>query len=181
MMRGTSSVRRLVASALCIAIGVTLPQAFHMIPNAGSILLPMHIPVLLCGLLCGWKYGLVVGALTPALSSLITGMPAAAILPGMICELAAYGLVSGLIAGNARGGRRVMNLYAALICAMLVGRVFSGVLNGLIFRAGDYSLTLWLMASFVTALPGIVIQLALIPALVMTLEKARVLPMPAHP
>lgn len=47
-----NSVRRLVASALCMALGITLPQAFHMIPNAGSVLLPMHIPVLLCGLLC---------------------------------------------------------------------------------------------------------------------------------
>ena len=175
----SKEIRRLVAAALCIALGVTLPQAFHMIPNAGSVFLPMHIPVLLCGLICGWKYGLIVGLVTPALSSLITGMPGAAVLPGMVCELGAYGLVSGICIQLIRSRRRVVNLYASLVCAMLVGRIFSGVLNALIFRAGDYGMTMWLTASFVTALPGIIIQLCVIPALVMALEKARVLPSPA--
>jgi len=173
------NTKSLVASALCIALGVTLPQAFHMIPNAGTVFLPMHIPVLLCGLICGWKYGFFVGMITPALSSLITGMPSAAILPGMVCELAAYGLVSGLIINHVSLGKRVYNLYAALICAMIVGRVFSGVLNSLIFRAGNYSLIIWLTASFVTALPGIIIQLCAIPCLVLALEKAGILAAPA--
>lgn len=174
-----NNIHRLVASAVCIALGITLPQAFHMIPNAGAIFLPMHIPVLLCGLICGWKYGLIVGIITPALSSLITGMPGAAILPGMICELGAYGLVSGLCIGLVRTKSRLSNLYISLIAAMFVGRVFSGALNALIFRAGDYSIRMWLTASFATALPGIIIQLCIIPGLVLALEKARVLPSPA--
>ena len=174
-----NNIRQLVAAAVCIALGITLPQAFHMIPNAGSVFLPMHIPVLLCGLICGWKYGLIVGILTPALSSLITGMPPAAILPGMICELGAYGLVSGLCIGLVKTKSRVCSLYVSLVTAMLVGRAFSGVLNALIFRAGDYSIRLWLTASFATALPGILIQLCVIPGLVLALEKARVLPSPA--
>ena len=48
-----STTKKLVSCALCIAIGVLLPMAFHVIPNAGSIFLPMHIPVLICGLFCG--------------------------------------------------------------------------------------------------------------------------------
>ena len=92
-----SNVKKLVIAALCVAIGVALPQAFHAIPQAGQIFLPMHLPVLLCGLLCGPLYGLLCGAVTPALSSLITGMPGAAVLPSMICELAVYGLVAGVL------------------------------------------------------------------------------------
>ena len=92
-----SATRKLVMAAMCAALGVVLPQAFHMVPNAGSVLLPMHIPVLLCGLACGWPYGLACGILAPLLSSLLTGMPPAAYLPSMLCELAAYGLVSGLM------------------------------------------------------------------------------------
>lgn len=177
-MKG-KEIRCLVAAALCIAIGVVLPQAFHMIPNAGSIFLPMHIPVLLCGLVCGWKYGFIVGIVTPAISSLLTGMPPAAILPGMICELAAYGLVTGILVSRVKIGSRLAGLYVSLIAAMIAGRVLSGVLNALIFRAGSYGLSIWLTASFVTALPGIAIQLCILPILVFALEKANILPFPA--
>ena len=82
---------------------VVLPIAFHSIPNAGSIFLPMHIPVLLCGLLCGPLYGLLCGILAPLISSFAPGMPPMAILPGMTAELAVYGLISGLLIQKAAG------------------------------------------------------------------------------
>ena len=91
-----SITRKLVSCALCIALGVLLPMAFHVIPNAGSVFLPMHIPVLICGLFCGWPYGLACGILTPFISSVTTGMPPAMMLPQMMVELAVYGLVAGL-------------------------------------------------------------------------------------
>lgn len=169
-----SSIRRLVTAALCVALGVVLPQAFHAVPNAGSVLLPMHIPVLLCGLTCGWSYGLCCGLLTPVMSHLITGMPGAAYLPAMVCELAAYGLISGLAAKYIRTGRRTVDIYIQLIASMLIGRVVYGVVNALIFRAGAYSMEVFLTAAFVTALPGILLQLALLPALILILEKAQV-------
>lgn len=172
--------RLLVCAALCVAMGIALPMTFHFIPNAGSVLLPMHIPMLLCGLICGVKYGFIVGALTPALSSLLTGMPPAAILPGMICELAVYGLVSGLCAEHLRLRSRPVEIYASLLTAMIAGRIVSGALNAALFRAGSYSLQMWLAASFTTALPGIVLQLVVIPVLVAVLEKARFLPRTAQ-
>lgn len=172
------STRRLVMAALCVALGVVLPQAVHAIPNAGNVLLPMHLPVLLCGLCCGWPYGLLPGVLTPILSHLITGMPPAAFLPAMICELAAYGFISGLAARWIHTGRRPVDLYLQLLCAMLLGRVVYGGVNALIFRAGAYSMELFLTAAFVTALPGILLQLAILPTLVLLLEKARVLDSP---
>lgn len=166
-------VKKLVFAALCVAIGIVLPLAFHSVPNGGSIFLPMHIPVLLCGLAAGPVYGLICGALTPLLSSLMTGMPPAAVLPGMLCELAVYGLVSGLLLRFVRTKSKAANLWISLVGAMLCGRVVSGLLNGLIFRAGQYTLQIWVSASFVAALPGIVIQLVLIPLLVFALERAR--------
>lgn len=172
------STKQLVFAALCAALGVVLPQAFHAVPNAGSVLLPMHLPVLLCGLTCGWPYGLACGVLTPLLSHLLTGMPPAAYLPAMVCELAAYGLISGLLARRIRTGRRSLDLYVQLIAAMLAGRVVYGMMNALVFRAGAYSMELFLTAAFVAALPGILIQLALLPGLVLVLEKARVLESP---
>lgn len=160
-------------TALCVALGVVLPVTLHAIPNAGSILLPMHIPVLLCGLVCGPVYGLACGILAPLLSSLITSMPPMAMLPSMICELAVYGLVAGILIRVIKTRYNIANLYLSLLGAMLIGRVIYGALNSLIFRAGEYSLQLWLTGAFVTALPGIAIQLVLLPVLVLALQKAR--------
>jgi niacin transporter len=163
--------RQLVYAAICVALGVTLPIAFHGVPNAGSVFLPMHVPVLLCGLLCGWAYGLACGILAPLLSFLLTGMPPAAYLPSMLCELAVYGLVAGLTCSLLPAKKPMISLYIRLVSAMLAGRIVYGILNALIFQAGDYSFSVFITAAFVTALPGIVIQLVLIPALVRTLEK----------
>lgn len=165
--------KQLVFAALCVALGIVLPLAFHAIPNSGRIFLPMHIPVLLCGLSVGWPYGLAAGVLAPLLSALFTGMPAAAMLPSMLCELAVYGTAAGLLGQYVRTGKRAADLYLALIGAMLAGRLVNGLLNALIFSAGSYSLAAFVSAAFVTALPGIVIQLVFLPVLVLALEKLR--------
>jgi niacin transporter len=170
-----TKTKRLIFAGLCVALGVVLPVAFHSVANAGSIFLPMHIPVLLCGLVCGWPFGLACGALVPLLSSLFTGMPPVAMLPSMVCELAVYGFVSGLLMRHIKTGKLLVDLYLSLIGAMLAGRFVFGLLNALIFRAGSYSLPVWLTAAFVTALPGIVIQLAVLPALVLALQKTRLI------
>ena len=164
---------QLVIAALCVALGVVLPIAVHSVPNAGSVLLPMHLPVLLCGLLCGPFYGLCCGLLTPLLSCLLTGMPSWGYLPSMLCELAVYGLLAGVFIFLIRTPREILNIYVALLAAMLGGRVVYGIVNALIFRAGSYSLQLWLTGAFVTALPGIVIQLVVLPPIVMALRKAK--------
>lgn len=168
-----SSTKKMVLTSLMIAVGVVLPIAFHSIPNAGSILLPMHIPVLICGIICGFPFGLLCGIITPLLSSLLTGMPPAAYLPAMICELAVYGLVTSLLIRFVRTKSVYANIYIALIGAMISGRIVYGILNSLIFRAGSYSAQIWLTSAFVTALPGIVIQLILIPLIVLKLQDSK--------
>lgn len=110
MTKSKFNTKQLVLAALCVALGVVLPVAFHSIPNAGSVLLPMHIPVLLCGLVCGPVYGLLSGILTSLLSSMITGMPPMAYLPSMLCELAAYGLAAGVLRRFVRTGKRPLDL-----------------------------------------------------------------------
>ncbi len=167
-------IKKMVTAALLAALGVLLPVFFHSIPQAGAIFLPMHLPVLLCGLLCGAPYGLLCGILAPLASFLITGMPPMAILPAMLCELATYGLVAGLLTRLVRGKNSLLGLYFPLVGAMLCGRIVAGLVNGFLFQAGTYSLQAWLTASFVTSLPGIAIQLVLLPALIFALQKARV-------
>lgn len=166
-----NNTKNLVLTGLFIAIGLALPQLLHAVPGGGSVILPMHIPVLLCGLVCGPVFGLACGIATPLLSSLLTGMPPMAILPGMLCELAVYGLVAGLLIKLIKTKSTVANVYVALIGAMLCGRITYGILNSIIFMAGKYSMEVWISAAFVKALPGIIIQLVLIPAVVVMLKK----------
>ena len=168
-----NKTKQLVLTALLIAIGVILPQAFHMIPNAGSVVLPMHIPVLISGYVVGPFYGCLCGILTPVLSHFIFGMPPAPVLPGMIFELAVYGLMTGLLNRIIRIEKPLTKAYCVLILSMMAGRVTYGILNALIFKAGSYSLSVWIAAAFVTALPGIILQLLLIPVLVTRLQKAK--------
>ena len=171
-----TTVTKSILTAVCIALCVVLPQAFHAIPNAGMIYCPMHIPVLMCGLICGWSFGLLCGLAGPALSSLLTGMPVAAYLPSMMVECAAYGAVAGLMMHVVRTKKAYADLYISLAAAMVLGRVIAGVTKALIFAPGSLTLAAWATSYFVTSLPGIVIQLALIPGIVYALMKARLIP-----
>ena len=135
-----SITKKLVSCALCIALGVLLPMAFHVIPNAGSIFLPMHIPVLICGLFCGWPYGLACGIITPFTQYI-----------SMKNEMT--------------------KLYMSLIIAMLAGRIMNGFVNTCILSTQGYTLSVFMMASFITCLPGIILQLIVIPVLVRILNK----------
>ncbi len=168
-----NKTKQIVLAALFIAIGVALPQAFHAIPNAGSIFLPMHIPVLIAGFALGPLFGALCGVLTPILSHLLFGMPPAMMLAQMVCELACYGLLTGLLNRAFKAGSNIGKIYVVLILSMIGGRIIYGLLNYFIFKAGAYSLQMWLSSAFITALPGIAIQLLLIPVLVSRLKKAK--------
>lgn len=172
-----TATKKSILTAVCIALCVVLPMAFHAIPQGGSIYCPMHIPVLLCGLLCGWPFGLLCGLAGPVLSSALTGMPPVGYLPSMMVELAVYGAASGLMMKLVKTGKLYPDLYVSLIVAMLCGRIVGGLANAAIFSRGDYSMAAWATGYFVTGLPGIVIQLALIPSIVFALEKANLVPM----
>ena len=169
------NTKKMVFTAMLIALGVVLPTAFHSVPEAGKVFLPMHLPVLLSGILCGFPYGLVCGIITPLLSSLVNGRPQGAMLLSMLCELAVYGGVAALLTHLIRTKNVYVRIYAALVGAMLAGRIVYGILNGLLFRIGDYSMQGWLTSAFVTALPGIAIQLVLIPVLLFAFDRAGIM------
>lgn len=168
-----SALKKLGFTAVCVALGIVLPMTLHAVPNGGSIFLLMHFPILLCGLACGWQYGLACGAITPLLSSLLTGMPPAVILPAMLCELAIYGAMSGLCIRFLPIKNTYVKVYTSLLIAMLAGRIIFGLLNAVIFKAGSYSMQVWLSAAFITALPGILIQIVLLPPLFLVLRRLR--------
>ena len=165
--------RRMTYAALYLAIAMVLPFITGQIPSVGNALSPMHLPVLLCGFMCGWPWGLLVGFIAPLLRSVIFGMPP--MFPtavSMAFELATYGAVAGWL--HRRLPRTMPWLYVVLVSAMLVGRVVWAaarlVLSGLGGSAFDWNV--FLSEGFVKAVPAIILQLALIPVLVMAMERA---------
>lgn len=175
-MKKLTVLNKSIITALCVALCVALPMALHAIPKGGVLFSPMHLPVLLCGLVCGAPSGLICGILGPFVSSMLTGMPAFGYMPIMMIELGLYGLISGLVMQSLRSGKLVIDLYAALIIAMLGGRVITGILRALIFAGGSYSWSAWATGYFVSCLPGIILQLILLPTIYVALERAHLLP-----
>ena len=172
-----SSVKKITLCGVCMALCAILPPVFHMV-GLGSILSPMHIPVLLCGLVCGWPYGLFCGVAGPLVAHLINGQPGAAMLVSMIPELAVYGLACGLMMKLVRTKNLYADIYCSLAPAMLAGRVVGGVARALFLMGGgeSYTLAMWAGAYLVQAIPGIILHLVLVPALVLALTKARLVP-----
>ena len=166
------SLKRTLSTAVCIALCVVLPMAFHAIPNGGVLFSPMHLPVLLCGIITSWPFGLLAGIAGPLLSFLFTGMPGAPMLPQMMVELGCYGFMSGLLISIVRTRKTLLNVYISLIGGMLFGRIAAGIARMLIFARGSYSLPMWISSYFVSCLPAIIMQLVLIPIIYSALLKA---------
>ncbi len=168
--------RKMVLSAFFMALGIVLPFLTGQIQQIGNMLLPMHIPVLLCGFICGWQYGLAVGFVTPLLRSVLFGMPP--LMPtaaAMAVELAVYGLVTGLLYGKLP--KKTPYLYVSLLGAMIAGRIAWGIVAIPLFGiAGKgFSAQIFLSGAFLNAIPGIVLQIVLIPVVMMALTRAGVL------
>jgi riboflavin transporter FmnP len=166
-------VRRLTYAALYLAIAMVLPLVTGQIPEIGAMLCPMHIPALLCGFMCGWPWGVLVGFVAPLLRSLIFGMPA--MFPGAVAmafELAVYGGVAGILYRLLP--KKKGNIYLVLILAMLAGRVVWGAVRVILAGLSGSSFTwaLFIAGAFTNAIPGIIMHLALIPLLVMIMERA---------
>ncbi len=172
-----SSVKKACICSFCTALCCVLPLAFHLLA-LGAAFSPMHLPVLLCGLVCGWPYGLFCGFAGPVVSGVLTGMPSAVQLIYMVPELCVYGLVSGLLARHIRTGRAWPDLWLSLIPAMLLGRVAGGAAQAALYRttARAWSVTRWAGAYLAGTAPGAVLQLAVLPALVLALGRARLIP-----
>ena len=176
-MSNTSSnsmqVRRLTYAALCLALALVLPFLTGQIPQIGSMLCPMHIPVLLCGFLCGWPWGLAVGFIAPLLRSVLFGMPP--MIPGAVAmafELAVYGGLSGFL--YRKLPKTIPGIYISLLIAMIAGRVVWGIARLILagVAGNGFTFAMFLSSAITTAIPGIILQLVLIPVIVYALEKA---------
>lgn len=165
----------MVLAAFFLALGILMPFLIGQIPTIGNMLLPMHIPVLLCGYICGWKWGMLVGFVTPLLRSVMFSMPA--LMPNaaaMAFELAVYGMMTGILYRMLPDSN--FSVYLSLIGAMIAGRLVWGLVSIPIYGVAGkaFSVPVFLAGAFLNAIPGIILQLVLIPAVIISLKRAKV-------
>ena len=175
-MKKHNRLLKMILAALFLALAYVMPFLTGQIPEIGSMLCPLHVPVLLCGFICGPAWGLAVGVIAPLFRSLTLGMPP--LFPTAVCmafELAAYGAIAGWM--HTVLPRKKPYIYVSLLTAMIVGRLVWGAamfvclgLNG-----GGFTFAAFLAGAFTNAIPGILVQILLIPVLVMVLDQPKVL------
>ena len=171
-MKKRNSIKNLTLSAMFLALAFVMPFLTGQIPKIGSMLCPMHIPILLCGFFCGAPWGLVVGFVEPILRSFTLGMPL--MFPTAFCmsfELATYGFIAGWL--YSKLSKKKVNVYVSLLCAMVIGRLIWGIIMFCCmgFDVSKFGLSAFLAGAVLNAVPGIVVQIVFIPVLVITLEK----------
>lgn len=172
-------VQNLTLSAMFLALGIVLPFLTGQIPQIGNMLLPMHIPVLLCGLICGWQFGGMVGFMTPLLRFALFGAPPMPMGIAMAFELAAYGLIVGLLYEKSKW-KCVLALYRSLLIAMVGGRIIWAAARVILMGVSHipFGWEAFLSGAILTAIPGIVLQLILIPVIMVALDKTGLIPFP---
>lgn len=174
-MKNHTRLLKMILSAAFLALAYVMPFLTGQIPEIGSMLCPLHIPVLLCGFICGWPWGLAVGFIAPLLRSFTLGMPP--LFPKAICmafELAAYGALTGLM--HRLLPRKKPYIYVSLLTAMIIGRLIWGaaMFACLGLSGGSFPFAAFLAGAVTNAIPGIIIQIVLIPVLVMVLGKTKI-------
>jgi thiamine transporter ThiT len=173
-MKTNSSVTKLTLSAVFLALGIVLPFLTGQIPTIGSMLLPMHIPVLICGFVCGWQWGLLVGFVLPLMRSALFSMPP--MMPtaaAMAFELAVYGAVTGIL--YQKLPKTTASIYVSLAGAMIAGRIVWGIVSMILYGiAGKaFGWQIFLGGALLNAVPGIILQLVLIPVIILALRRAK--------
>ena len=161
--------KNMTSAAVCLALCMVLPFLTGQIPSVGQMLSPMHLPVLLAGFVCTPLWAAAVGLCAPLLRHVLFGMPPFPTAYAMCLELAAYGLISGLLYRALP--KKTSSIYLALLGAMLAGRGVYGLAMWAILGT-EYSWGAFLAGAFTGALPGIALQILLIPVIVLALQKS---------
>jgi LytS/YehU family sensor histidine kinase len=174
-MKKRNELLKLILAALFLALSYVMPFLTGQIPEVGSMLCPMHLPVLLCGFICGPVWGAVIGILAPILRSLTLGMPV--FFPNAVCmafELAAYGAIAGVM--HRLLPRKKPFIYCSLLVAMTVGRIVWGasMFICLALGGGSFTFAAFIAGAITNALPGIIVQIVIVPIIVMLFENLKI-------
>ena len=169
-------LKKIIFSAFLLALGFILPMLIGQIPTIGKMLLPMHIPVFLCAMICDFKYGALIGFILPILRSLLFSVPI--MYPTAIAvafEMAVYGLVAGLIFGFLKK-KSIVSIYVSMLPAMIAGRIVRCIAEIILLelKGNSFIWKTFATTTLLNSIPGIILQLILIPTVIFTLQKTKI-------
>ena len=175
-MRKQTKLLKLTLAALFLALAYVMPFLTGQIPEIGSMLCPMHLPVLICGFVCGPVWGVIVGFVAPLFRSLTLGMPP--LFPTAFCmafELATYGAIAGLM--HKLLPKKKPFIYCSLLTAMTAGRIAWGIMMFICLGAsgGSFTFAAFIAGAITNAIPGLIVQIVLVPVIVMLLDNPKIL------
>ncbi len=165
--------KKLSYTAIFLAMGMVLPMLFGQIPQIGSMLLPMHIPVFLATFVVGPIYATPMAIVLPLLRSLLFGRPD--MYPEAIAislELATYAVVAGILY-NALRIRSLPRVHLSMLPSIVIGKVVRGLMEALLLglKAQPFVLKTFLSGVVLYSLPGIILQLVAVPFLMQFLYR----------
>ncbi len=158
------SVKNLLVAAALLVLSVVLYKFFGGFTLFGGYLCVMEAPILLCGLLCGPVLGALAGAAAPIVCSLLFNSPT--MNPDALAiavEYIVFGVACGVL-------YKIMcqNVYISLILSMYLGRTAYGVMMRILV---DYSSESFLYDIIFCCIPGIVLEIVLLPLIAILLDK----------
>lgn len=121
--------RSLFYAALFVVGNLLLPQLCHLIPQGGLMLLPIYFFTLIGAYKYGWQVGLLTALLSPALNSALFGMPALAVLPGIMVKSALLALAAAYIA-HRHQSVSIALLLAVVLAYQVVGSLAESAMLG---------------------------------------------------
>ena len=171
------NLKKLIFSALFLAIGFILPLFFGQLPTIGQMLVPMHIPVILCGMICDWKYGAIIGFILPLLRSFIFSVPV--FYPTAIAvafEMCTYGLIVGILYGLSKK-KSVFTIYFSMIVAMILGRIIRCIAQIILLniQGNPFVWKTFFTGVLLNSIPGIILQLIIIPIVMIALKRSKLI------
>ena len=170
-------LKKLIFSAIFLAFGFILPMFFGQLPTIGQMLVPMHIPVFLCGMVCDWKHGAIIGFILPLLRSLIFSVPV--LYPTAISvafEMCTYGLVVGILYGYSKK-KSLTTIYFSMLIAMILGRIIRCIAQIILLniQKNPFVWKTFFTGVILNSIPGIILQLIIIPIVMIALKRSKLI------
>jgi len=162
----TEDIRHIPLAAMFTALGVLIPQLFHLL-GLGATFLPMFLPILAGSMLLPWRLTVITALLAPIMSWLLTGMPPLSppILPILLIEL----ICTAAIASWLRRSLGLPVLISLLIALTIDRAILLGMIHVLTGLLGVQHPLIG-PAVVAVGIPGIIMMLVVIPPATAFLE-----------
>ena len=163
--------REITWISLFIVLAIITPIVFHLF-GAGLMFLPMFLPIILSGYFLDLPGAILVGLLAPWVSGVVTGMPP--LIP--VAPIITVQVVSAVSMVSYLYHRKRIHYFLCLVAGIVAERFSLILMMYLVAPLLNLPPKLLSWGSFIYSLPGIVLQLFVIPVVLLIVWKLEIIP-----